>query len=235
MVIGYCTVTVYFDPLATDIDWLESEVRAVVRDRTHLPPHAGGTIEVPVCYGGDLGPDLADVATFAGTTEDEVVHLHTAAHYRVYVVGFIPGFPYMAAVDPRLALPRRPVPRTHVPAGSVALAAGQTGIYPAETPGGWHIIGRTWVKPYDASRAEPFLFRPGDRVRFYAVSRGRVRSSRMSSLTVVRPGMLTTVQDLGRWGHQDGGVPVAGPMDRVLPSPRQSPGWESGRSARPSR
>ena len=171
VVIGYCTATVYFDPLATDIDWLEAEVRAVVRDRTHLPPHAGGTIEVPVCYGGDLGPDLADVAAFAGTTEDEVVQLHTAAHYRVYVVGFIPGFPYMASVDPRLALPRRPVPRTHVPAGSVALAAGQTGIYPAETPGGWHIIGRTWVKPYDAARAEPFLFRPGDRVRFYAVSR----------------------------------------------------------------
>ena len=171
VVIGYCTATVYFDPLATDIGWLEAEVKAVVRDLTHLPPHAGGTIEVPVCYGGDLGPDLADVAAFAGTTEEEVVRLHTAASYRVYIVGFIPGFPYMAAVDPRLALPRRPVPRTHVPAGSVALAAGQTGIYPAETPGGWHIIGRTWVKPYDASRAEPFLFRPGDRVRFHAVTR----------------------------------------------------------------
>lgn len=171
VVIGYCTATVYFDPLAIDAEWLEAEVRTVVRDLTELPPQVGATIDVPVCYGGALGPDLADVATFAGATEEEVVLLHTNATYRVYVVGFIPGFPYMAAVDPRLALPRRAVPRTHVPPGSVALAAGQTGIYPAETPGGWHIIGRTWIKPYDASRAEPFLFRPGDRVRFHAVTR----------------------------------------------------------------
>lgn len=171
VVIGYCTATVYFDPLATDVAWLESEVRAVVGDLPELRSHAGSTIDVPVCYGGELGPDLAEVAAFAGASQQEVVLLHTRDTYRVYVVGFIPGFPYMAAVDPRIALPRRPVPRTHVPAGSVAIAAGQTGIYPAETPGGWHIIGRTWVKPYDASRAEPFLFRPGDRVRFHAVTR----------------------------------------------------------------
>lgn len=171
VVIGYCTATVYFDPRTSGADRVESDVRAVVRDLATLPPHVGATIDVPVCYGGSLGPDLPDVAAFAGISEAEVVRLHTSDTYRVYVVGFIPGFPYMAAVNQRLAIPRRAVPRTHVPPGSVAIAAGQTGIYPAETPGGWHIIGRTWVKPYDSSRVEPFLFRPGDRVRFHAVAR----------------------------------------------------------------
>lgn len=171
VVIGYCTATLYFDPLATDPEWLEDEVRRLVAGMRARPPHVGKLVEVPVCYGGDLGPDLGDVAALAGASEDEVIALHTRNTYRVYVVGFIPGFPYMAPVDPRIAIPRRPVPRTHVPPGSVAIAAGQTGIYPAETPGGWHILGRTWVKPYDPHRAEPFLLRPGDRVRFHAVSR----------------------------------------------------------------
>jgi inhibitor of KinA len=124
-----------------------------------------------VCYGGEFGPDLAEVAALAGATEEEVVALHVAPIYRVYVVGFVPGFPYMASVDARLALPRRTTPRTRVPAGSVAIAAGQTGIYPMETPGGWHLIGRTHVKPYDHTRREPFLFKPGDRVRFRSINR----------------------------------------------------------------
>jgi inhibitor of KinA len=106
-----------------------------------------------------------------------VITLHSGATYRVYVIGFVPGFPYMATVDPRIAAPRRAVPRTRVPAGSVAIAAGQTGIYPTETPGGWHLIGRTRVKPYDGSRPEPFLFRPGDCVRFYAVDRAEFERS----------------------------------------------------------
>ncbi len=170
VVIGYCTATVYLDPRAIDAAWLEAEIRAAVEDRAALAPHAGATIDVPVCYGGTLGPDLAHVAAHAGATEQDVVLLHTRPTYRVYVVGFIPGFPYMAELDPRLALPRRAVPRTKVPPGSVAIAAGQTGIYPAESPGGWHIIGRTSIRPYDPARAQPFLFRPGDSVRFHAVT-----------------------------------------------------------------
>jgi inhibitor of KinA len=94
--------------------------------------------------------------------------LHAGVTYRVYMMGFVPGFAYMASVDPRIALPRRATPRTRVPAGSVAIAAGQTGIYPMETPGGWHLIGRTHVRPYDPARADPFLFRAGDQVRFRA-------------------------------------------------------------------
>jgi KipI family sensor histidine kinase inhibitor len=171
VVVGYASVTIYFDPLHVDASALEEELRQLARALPDSAIEDGALIDVDVCYGGDLGPDLADVAAFAKVTEDEVVRLHSATTYRVYIVGFVPGFPYMASVHSHLALPRRTTPRTRVPAGSVAIAAGQTGIYPIETPGGWHLIGRTRVKPYDASRAEPFLFKPGDRVRFHPIDR----------------------------------------------------------------
>jgi inhibitor of KinA len=132
---------------------------------------AGARIEVPVCYGGELGPDLPWVAAQLGCAEADVIALHASREYRVFVVGFVPGFAYMGPVDPRLALARRSNPRTRVPAGSVAIAAGQTGIYPMETPGGWHLLGRTTVRPFDASRVEPVLFRPGDRVTFRSITR----------------------------------------------------------------
>jgi inhibitor of KinA len=166
-------VTAYFDPLRTDAAWIESEIRQVAASMPRSERVEGALRDVPVCYGGEYGPDLADVAAFANGSEADVIALHSGAVYRVYVVGFVPGFPYMASVDPRIAIPRRPTPRTRVPAGSVAIAAGQTGIYPRETPGGWHLIGRTSVKPYDASRAEPFLFKPGDRVRFHPIDRAQ--------------------------------------------------------------
>ena len=177
VVVGYCSVTVYFDPLQVDAGTLEDDLRRIIRTLPAPVISDGGLIDVDVCYGGDLGPDLADVATFARASEADVIALHSALTYRVYVVGFIPGFPYMASVDPRLTLPRRAIPRMKVPAGSVAIAAGQTGIYPSETPGGWHLIGRTHVKPYDDSRAEPFLFKPGDRVRFHPVDRDEFERS----------------------------------------------------------
>ena len=171
IVVGYCSVTVYFNPLSIDAAWLESVIAETATGVLDDEPSAGPLLEVPVCYGADLGPDLADVARFAKCSEEEAIALHSDVTYRVYVVGFVPGFPYMASVDPRLALPRRASPRTRVPAGPVAVAAGQTGIYPAETPGGWHLIGRTRVKPYDPDRREPFLFKPGDRVRFVPIDR----------------------------------------------------------------
>jgi KipI family sensor histidine kinase inhibitor len=170
LVVGYCSLTVYFDPRAVDAEWLGDAVRAAAEEIGDAVEVEGALVDVPVCYGGELGPDLPDVARAAGCSAAQVVVLHTGRVYRVYLVGFIPGFPYMAAVDSRIALPRRASPRQTVPAGSVAIAAGQTGIYPAETPGGWHLIGRTPIRPYDPSRAQPFLFRPGDRVRFHAIS-----------------------------------------------------------------
>lgn len=171
VVVGYCTVTVYFDPLRVDGNTLRLELHRLAAIPPTESAGSGAEIDVDVCYGGEFGPDLPDVAAQAGMTEPEVIALHSGRIYRVYVVGFIPGFPYMASVDARLALPRRSTPRVRVPAGSVAIAAGQTGIYPRETPGGWHLIGRTHTRPFDPSRAQPFLFKPGDRVRFHPIDR----------------------------------------------------------------
>lgn len=163
------SVAIYFDPLLTDQNRLIDRIRDLGRT---VRPTASGTpapIPVPVWYGGEFGPDLADVARFAGATKDEVVRLHTATAYRVFMLGFVPGFAYMGLVHPRIAAPRRTTPRTRVPAGSVAIAGAQTGIYPTETPGGWQIIGRTPTKPFDLARSPACLFKAGDTIRFYAV------------------------------------------------------------------
>ena len=125
------------------------------------------------------------------------------------MLGFVPGFAYMGRVDPAIAAPRHRVPRERVPAGSVGIAGGQTGVYPVDSPGGWQLIGRTTTVMFDANRATPSLLAPGDLVRFVALP----RCMSTGALVVVKPGLLTTVQDLGRFGHQASGVPVAGPMD----------------------
>jgi inhibitor of KinA len=169
VVVGYCTITVYYDPLHVDPERVEQTVTRLARVPWSAQRRTGALVDVSVCYGGQEGPDLGRVAAAAGLSEEDVVAIHSSATYRVYVVGFVPGFPYMASVDSRLSLPRRATPRTRVPAGSVAIAAGQTGIYPCETPGGWHLIGRTPLKPYDASKPQPFAFRPGDSVRFHRI------------------------------------------------------------------
>ena len=128
-------------------------------------------IAIPVCYGGELGPDLANVAAFARMSERDVIALHAEPAYRVFMLGFVAGFAYMGIVDARIAMPRHPTPRVRVPLGSVGIAGVQTGIYPAETPGGWQLIGRTPVKPFDATRSEPFLMKAGDSVRFTPIDR----------------------------------------------------------------
>lgn len=126
-------------------------------------------VTVPVWYGAEAGPDLDDVAAHARLTREEVVARHVAASYRVAMLGFAPGFPYLLGLDPALAMPRRTDPRLSVPAGSVAIGGSQTGIYPQALPGGWHLIGRTPWRLFDLRAAEPSLLRPGDRVRFRAI------------------------------------------------------------------
>lgn len=166
IVVAYRTVTVFVDPVAAGAERVQAALQTIASEPPADRVEAGAQIDVPVCYDEPCGPDLKDVAAYAGCGVEDVIQRHLALAYRVYLVGFVPGFAYMASVDPRIAAPRRAAPRLKVPAGSVAIAAGQTGIYPAETPGGWHVIGRTPVRPFDAARAEPFLFHPGDEVRF---------------------------------------------------------------------
>jgi inhibitor of KinA len=126
-------------------------------------------VSIPVCYGGDAGVDLHEVAAHARMSADEVVRRHVAARYRVAMLGFAPGFPYLLGLDPALAVPRRSNPRIRVPAGSVAIGGLQTGIYPQALPGGWHLIGRTPMRLFDLAAASPSLLQPGDHVRFRAI------------------------------------------------------------------
>jgi inhibitor of KinA len=170
VVVAYRSVMVYVDPLADGAAGVERRLHEIASEPSGAESAEGAFVEVPVCYDGQYGPDLHDIAAFAQCPVAEVIERHLAVQYRVFVVGFVPGFAYMASVDPRIAAPRRSSPRLRVPAGSVAIAAGQTGIYPADTPGGWSLIGRCPIRPYDPDRAEPFLFRPGDAVRFVRIS-----------------------------------------------------------------
>jgi KipI family sensor histidine kinase inhibitor len=129
----------------------------------------GRLVEIPVRYGGADGPDLGEVAAHAGLTESQVVVLHASVEYDVYMVGFSPGFPYLAGLPERLAMPRRATPRVRVPAGSVAIGGLQTGVYPLASPGGWRLIGRTPLPLFDPRREPPVLLSLGDRVRFVPV------------------------------------------------------------------
>lgn len=161
------SVAIYFDPLRTDVGRLSERLDRAAADACPAVTMAREPIRIPVWYGGAFGPDLEEVARCAGMTQAEVITLHAAPVYRVFMLGFVPGFAYMGTVDPRIAAPRRSNPRLRVPTGSVGIAGGQTGIYPSETPGGWQLIGRTPLTPFDPSRAEPFLLKAGDAVQFY--------------------------------------------------------------------
>jgi inhibitor of KinA len=171
VVIGYHSVTVYFDPLAEEAADVSAWLRGLAARPADRAAESARSVAVAVMYGGEWGPDLGAVAAFARCDEAEVVRLHAAREYRVYMLGFVPGFAYMAAVDRRIAAPRRTTPRVAVPAGSVGIAGPQTGIYPMQTPGGWNLIGRTPLVPFDPGRPEPCAFRPGDRIRFHPLDR----------------------------------------------------------------
>ncbi len=168
---AYRSVAVFFDPLRTDYNALLDRLERDAAWSVQEPAEHRQPIRVPVCYGGEFGPDLPGVARFARITEDEVVAMHAAGTYRVFMLGFVPGFAYLGLVDPRIAAPRHSTPRVRVPLGSVGIAGVQTGIYPAETPGGWQLIGRTPLKSFDMTRPEPFLMKPGDSVTFLPIDR----------------------------------------------------------------
>jgi inhibitor of KinA len=177
---AFASVTVYYDParvaplgirnasppharfaasLEATLDHLEDEEASATR-----------MVEIPVCYGGDLGPDLDDVAQRSGLSSDEVVRLHSGGDYRVYMIGFMAGFAYLGGLPERIATPRRSTPRERVPASSVGIGGSQTGVYPIVSPGGWNIIGRTPLRMFDPDRDPPTLLQMGDHVRFRAIS-----------------------------------------------------------------
>ena len=173
---AYATLMLRFDPLAwnrgIDIEAITRALDPGLRRDDEQKTTASRHVEIPVCYGGDCGPDLDAIAEHAGLSRDEVIVRHTATEYTVAMLGFAPGFPYLLGLDPALHMPRRANPRTRVPRGSVAIGGAQTGIYPGELPGGWHLIGRTPLALFDQHREPPCLLAPGDRVRFRAIEVG---------------------------------------------------------------
>ena len=180
----------------------------------------GGRLRaIPVVYGGEEGPDLADVAALTGLSDAEVVERHAATELRVLFDGFAPGFAYLGDLPIELRVARLDTPRTRTPAGSVAIAGPMSGVYPATLPGGWRIIGRTPVTLFDPRRDPPAYLLPGDRVRFEPIGaepmgRPRRRPRRLVTVEVLEPGPLTTVQDpFGRPGWRHVGVPVGGAAD----------------------
>jgi len=216
-------VTVVYDPLA--ITSFE-DFRAAVAGTTAtaaLPTGAAGAVThaIPVTYDG---PDLAEVCAAHGIAPSRLVAAHTEPEYLVEAIGFLPGFGYLTGLSASLATPRRPTPRLRVPAGAVGIGGSQTGIYPFASPGGWNLIGRTTAKLFDPARQRPALLAVGDRVRFVpaelppadaAPESSPRRTVDSAAITVVAPGLFTTVQDLGRPGHRASGVPLSGAADAV--------------------
>ncbi|CDQ20488.1 inhibitor of KinA [Halobacillus karajensis] len=172
---AFTTITVIYNPLyiakqstyqdLLPFEWARKELLTLLSDFTN-DQNKTRTVEIPVCYGGEWGPDLTQVASHNRMSEEEVIEIHLNGDYLVYMIGFAPGFPYIGGMDKEIATPRRDDPRLSIPAGSVGVAGEQTGVYPIETPGGWQLIGRTPLKLFDPERDSPSLLQAGDRVRF---------------------------------------------------------------------
>lgn len=175
---SYASVTVHFDAIAavahfravSPLEAMREVLQQAVERAPLAPRRRARTLDIPVCYGGEYGEDLADVAKHCKLTTDEVIRLHSGVLYDVSMVGFVPGFGYLGGLDRRLVTPRRDQPRKRVPAGSVGIGGEQTGVYPVETPGGWNLIGRTPRRLVDFERAgSPSEMEAGDHVRFHPI------------------------------------------------------------------
>lgn len=163
---AYCTLLVRYNPLELTYQEIKNRIEEkllLLDETTHRPSRR---LEIPVLYGGASGPDLEPAAANLALSPLELIRLHSERDYTVYMMGFTPGFPYMGILNEKLTLPRRSAPRARVPAGSVAIAGAQTGIYPIDSPGGWHIIGWTPLTLFDPASENPFFFAPGDTVKF---------------------------------------------------------------------
>jgi inhibitor of KinA len=170
---AYASLLIKFDALQTSHAELESALQSYIDglEAVHLPESR--LIEIPVCYGDEFGPDLAELAALHNLTPQQAIDSHASATYSVCFLGFVPGFAYLAGLPAALAIPRLPTPRRQVPAGSVGIAGHQTGVYPCSTPGGWRLIGRTPLQMFRPDRPQMSLLAIGDRVRFLSISRDR--------------------------------------------------------------
>ncbi len=226
------SLMVHYDPVRLPQAELKRRL-APLLNRLEAAGSLGRRWRIPACYDESLGLDLADVAGRMGLTRSQVIERHSATLFHVYMMGFLPGLPYLGGLPPEFELPRRENPRIKVPRGSVAVAMSMTVIYPLESPGGWHILAQTPVPMWDMAKEPPALLAAGDKVMFEPIPLARYeallaeaaagelrlcarRHGRMTpALRVISPGLMTTLQDLGRPGYQRLGVPVSGALDHV--------------------
>lgn len=165
----FCSLMVYYDPLVVTFDELSVSLRGKLRGLDSADAYVKKIVQIPVCYGGEYGPDIQTVADHAGLSVDEVIAIHSSKDYLIDMLGFLPGFAYLGGLDKRIHTPRLATPRTLIEAGSVGIGGAQTGIYPLPSPGGWQIIGRTPIRPYDPDREEPILYAAGEYLRFVPI------------------------------------------------------------------
>lgn len=214
------SILLTFNPVESDAEQLLELLKDCSSGQTE-PWMPGKAHIIEVYYGDDCGPDLESVAKICKLTARELITLHTADPYRVRFLGFLPGFGYLGPMDDRLILPRRSTPRPSVPRGSVALAAGQTGVYPVSSPGGWHLLGRTGTSFWDPGGVQPSLLVPGDTVRFRQISQHPQVAANTEAkfkpatqvLLVLESGLLTMLQDQGRAGYAHFGLGAGGSFD----------------------
>ena len=182
----YCSLTVYYEPLVLSRRKLEQQVLRFLS--AYRPDTAGKkrVFEIPVCYEGEFAPDMEDVCQLTGLSREQVVSLHSGVDYLIYMLGFLPGFPYLGGMDPRLEAPRLDSPRTRIPPGAVGIGGKQTGIYPLASPGGWRLIGRTPAAIYDPDRTKPIAYEAGDYIRFRPISEDEFYRLRESGQTDIR-------------------------------------------------
>lgn len=240
----YCAASVYFDEKKSKPALLKKIALEALEKTCGAGADGaacGKTIRIPVCYEGkEFAPDLERVCANARLSEEEAVRIHSSTDYLIYMMGFLPGFPYLGGMDERLETPRLETPRTKIPAGSVAIGGKQTGLYPMESPGGWNIIGRTPLKVFDIERDPVFLYKAGDKIRFEPISKedferfdekkwleemGLGAAAAKSALKekyecgggieILEAGLMTTIQDGGVVGFQKYGISQSGVMDKA--------------------
>lgn len=166
---AFCSLLINYDPRVISYEQIKRRMEALVKIDVTAGDTRKRVFEIPVCYGGEYGPDIQNIADHAGLSVEEVIQIHTSRDYLIYMLGFLPGFTYLGGLDERIHTPRLANPRIRIPAGSVGIGGSQTGIYPMDSPGGWQLMGMTPVKTYDPGREVPILVEAGDYIRFVAI------------------------------------------------------------------